>query len=119
MPAKKAKTDSPKNSDLYTKLMESVSGIEVKGATMPYTSLNGNMFSFLKDGVVALRLPEKERGQFIKKYKSNLFETYGTLMKEYVAVSEVHLKKTKDLKPYVILSYEYAKTLKAKATKKK
>jgi len=40
-------------------------------------------------------------------------------MKEYVAVPDSLLKKSKELSKYFALSYEYAKTLKAKPTKKK
>ena len=39
-------------------------------------------------------------------------------MKEYVAVPEKLLTKTKELKKYLELSYSYAKTLKPKSTKK-
>jgi hypothetical protein len=117
--AKKANTPEPENFKSYETLISSITGEEIKGATMPYTSMNGNMYSFLKEGMVALRLPEKERDEFIKKFKSKLFETYGTVMKEYVTISPALLKKTKELKPYVLLSVEYAKTLKPKATKKK
>ena len=106
----------PENVDLYINLMTSVPGIEVKGATMPYTSLNGNMFSFLKEGAVALRLAEHDREVFLKKFKSSLFETIGTVMKEYVTISQALLKKPKDLKPYILLSYAYAKKLKSKAS---
>jgi len=116
--AKKSMTP-PENLDMYKNLMTSIPGIEVKGATMPYTSLNGNMFSFLKEGSVALRLSAEDREEFIKKYKSSLFETYGTVMKEYVTISPALLKKIKELKPYVLKGYEYAKTQKAKPTKKK
>ncbi len=31
---------------LYEKLVSTIPGIELKGATMPYTSFNGHMFSF-------------------------------------------------------------------------
>jgi hypothetical protein len=47
-----------------------------------------------------------------------LFEAYGTVMKEYVAVPDHLLPNTKELKMYLELSYSYAKTLKPKATKK-
>jgi len=39
-------------------------------------------------------------------------------MKEYVAVPDELLPKTKELKKYLELSYLYAKTLKTKPTKK-
>ena len=47
---------------LYEKAVGAMPGVERKGDTMPYTSLNGHMFSVLhKDGSVALRLPTVER----------------------------------------------------------
>ena len=44
---------------LYEKLVATLLGVEREGATVPYTSLNGHMFSYLgKDGRPALRLPK-------------------------------------------------------------
>ena len=40
-------------------------------------------------------------------------------MKEYIAVPDAMLKNTKELKKYLEFSYEYGKTLKTKATRKK
>lgn len=93
--------------------------IERKGDTNPYTSLNGNMFTLLNLGRLAIRLPDAEREKFIKKYRTALYEAYGAVMKEYVAVPDALLARTKELQPYLRMSYEYAKTLKPKATKKK
>ena len=77
------------------------------------------MFSFLSnEGLVGLRLPEKERVEFLKKYKSTLFEAHGTIMKEYVTVPSVLLGKTNELRHYFMLSFEYAKILKPKLKKK-
>ncbi len=46
--------------------------VERKGATVPYTSLNGHMFSYLsKEGKLAIRLPAQEREAFLKKYKAS------------------------------------------------
>ena len=61
---------------LYEELLATIPEIERKGADNPYTSINGNMFSLLHspEGRFALRLPEKEREQFLKKYKTTLFE---------------------------------------------
>jgi TfoX/Sxy family transcriptional regulator of competence genes len=105
----------------YEELLATVPGIERKGADNPYTSVNGNMFSLLLSpaGRLALRLPEDKRGQFLRKYKTTLFEAYGTVMKEYVAVPEALLHNTKELRKYLVSSYAYAKTLKPKPTKKK
>lgn len=69
------------NLDLYEKLIETNASIERKGATMPYTSLNGHMYSFLtKEGKMALRLPDGEREDFINKYDTELCVQYGAVM---------------------------------------
>jgi hypothetical protein len=75
-----------------------------------------NLDSF---GTLALRLPEKEREEFLEKYKTTLFEAYGAVMKEYVTVPDSLLKNTKELRKYLDMSYGYLKTLKPKLTKKK
>ena len=118
MPTTKQST-SPDRVALYDKLIAIRPEVERKGDANPYTSLNGNMFTLLHQGKLAIRLPEDEREKFLKKYKTNLFEAYGTVMKEYVAVPDSLLEKTKELSRYLDLSYEYAKTLKTKPTTKK
>ena len=78
------------------------------------------MFTYLNpSGTLALRLPVKEREEFLKKYKTTLFEAYGSVMKEYVTVPDCLLKNTKDLRKYFELSYAYIETLKPKSAKKK
>jgi len=113
------KQAAPGNEALYDKLIATLPEIERKGDANPYTSLNGNMFTLLHQSRLAIRLPEDEREKFLKKYKTTLFEAYGTVMKEYVAVPDGLLSKTKDLQKYLEMSYDYAKTLKAKPTTKK
>jgi hypothetical protein len=94
--------------------------VERKGATMPYTSLNGHMFSLLtKEGRLILRLEPADREAFLKKYKTKVPELYGAVMKEYAEVPPALLKKTAELRKYFDLSYAYVGTLKPKATKKK
>jgi hypothetical protein len=110
----------PEKLKLYENLVGTNPDTERKGATVPYTSLNGNMFSYLHaSGAVALRLPAGEREKFLAKYKTKLFEAYGIVQKEYVTVPDALLAKTKELKPYFEMSYEYAKSLKPKPSKKK
>ena len=68
MNAKKAAPKAPADKvALYEKLLATHPKIERKGATMPYTSLNGNMFSLLApSGELILRLSESEREAFAK-----------------------------------------------------
>jgi len=115
----KARNAAPTTQEArYDKLIATIPEIERKGDANPYTSLNGNMFTLLHQSRLAIRLPEDEREKFVKKYKTSLFEAYGTVMKEYVAVPDDLLPKTKELKKYLELSYSYAKTLRPKPTKK-
>lgn len=115
----KKKMARSENEALYDRLIGTLPEIERKGAANPYTSLNGNMFTLLHEGKLAIRLPMEEREKFLKKYKTKLYEAYGTVMKEYVAVPDELLRNTKELEKHLASSYAYAKKLKPKATKKK
>lgn len=104
----------------YEKLVATNPQIERKGDTMPYTSLNGHMFSVVhKDGTLALRLPEGIREEFLKKYKTKLSAQYGSVQPEYVVVPDALLAKTTELKRYFDASFAFVSSLKPKATTKK
>jgi len=104
----------------YEELVATIPGVERKGATHPYTSCNGHMFSCLHPpGCLALRLPEGEREAFLKKYKTKLFESYGVVQKEYVEVPASLLKNTEELQKYFAASYRYVGSLKPKSSPKK
>jgi hypothetical protein len=104
---------------LYEKLVATNPKIERKGATVPYTSLNGHMFSYLsKQGKLALRLPPVEREEFLKKYKAKLCEAYGVVQPEYVEVPDSLLASTREVKKYFDASYAYVGSLKPKSTTK-
>ncbi len=118
--AKPVETAPPEKIALYEKLVATNPKIERKGATVPYTSLNGNMFSYLsKAGKLALRLPTEPREAFLKRYKAKLCDAYGKVQPEYVEVPDSLLASTKELKPYFDRSYEYVCSLKPKPTTKK
>ena len=105
----------------FEKLVATQPDVERKGAANPYTSINGNMFSLLHspEGRFALRLPDPEREAFLAKYGAKLFEAYGAVMKEYVAVPDSLLANTKEMKKYFAISYAYAQSLRPKATTRK
>ena len=120
IPANKPAKEIDLRVDLYDKLIRTHPEIERKGDANPYTSLNGHMFTLLQGSrSLAIRLPEDKREEFLKKHNTTLFKAYGAVMKEYVAVPDALLKNTRELRKYLELSYEYAKTLKPKPTKKK
>ena len=104
---------------LFDALLATRPGIKRKGADNAYAAVNGNMFLLMQpSGVLAMRLPEGAREEFLKKYKARLHEAYGAVMKEYVTVPDSLLGKTKELGKYLALSHEYVKSLKPKPTKK-
>ncbi len=106
--------------DIYNKLVASHANAERKGATIPYTSLNGHMYSMLTKGdEVALRLPKDEVEKFIEKFKTKNVEQYGIVQKEYVVVPDTLLAKTAEMKKYFEMSYAYVSSIKPKATAKK
>ena len=120
--AKKATSVPPDKLKLYEKLLASVPEIESKsnfGAA--YTAINGNMYSMIsKYGVVGIRLPEPDRSAFLAKHNTTIFRADPACPPnpEYVAVPDELLKGTATLRPYLKTSYEYAKGLRPKGTKK-
>ena len=103
----------------YERLVATQPDVERKGATLPYTSLNGHMFSFLtKEGTLALRLPLAARDAFIAKYRAKITVQHGAVMKEYVEVPASLLAKTDELAPHFEASVAYVRSLEPKATTK-
>ena len=100
---------------IYKSLIDTNPKIEMKGATIPYTSFNGHMFSYFeKDGTFGLRLPEKAREEFLKKYKTTLFVSYDIIKKEFVLVPDKLFLKMKEFKSWFDMSFEYVTSLKTK-----
>lgn len=105
---------------LYEKLVATRADVALKGATVPYTSINGNMSSYLsKQGKLALRLSGTDIEMFLKKYKAKLCDAYGVVQKDYVEVPDALLGKTAQLKKHFDASVAYVASLKPKAGKKK
>jgi hypothetical protein len=120
MRASREKNEIPPDKlELYDRLIETNRNIERKGAGLPYTSVNGHMFTFLSEsGSLAIRLPEAEREEFIRTHNASLCEAHGVILKEYVAVPDHLLRNTGELTRYLDISFQYAMTLKPKAAKK-
>ena len=97
----------PDRLQLYERLVEATPGVDRKGATMPYTSRNGHMFSFLDaNGSMALRLPPEAREEFLARYGTELAVQHGRTMKEYVVVPDDLLERTDELQPWIVRSHE-------------
>ncbi|MEZ4589089.1 MAG: hypothetical protein R2909_22170 [Gemmatimonadales bacterium] len=110
MPAKKPVSERQKA--LYDRLLATHPAIERKGRNLLYTSVNGHMFTmFSTSAVLGIRLPAEERERFLERFETSLLESYGVVMKEYVAVPDALLESTARLAPYLAKSYDYVRSL--------
>jgi hypothetical protein len=109
----------PARLELYERVVATVEAVDRKGATMPYTSRNGHMFSFLDPiGAMALRLSSDDRDAFMARYRSTLAEQYGRELQEFVVVPDDLLERTDELAGWFARSHEWIGTLKPKPTKR-
>jgi TfoX/Sxy family transcriptional regulator of competence genes len=105
---------------LYDEIWAQFPEIERKGKTMPYTSMNGNMFSFVsKIGELAFRLSDEVKREYISAHGASESIQHGRVMKGYINVPEKYFDDAEFLKILCEKSIQYAKTLRPKATKKK
>jgi hypothetical protein len=94
---------------LYDRFLATEQGIERKGATIPYASANGKMFTYLSPtGDLRLRLPDEDRAAFMKKYRTKPVIQSGVVMKDWVGVPSALFARTAELKPYLAMSRAYA-----------
>ena len=101
--------------ELYDRLIRDFPDIERKGRTIPYTSVNGHMFTMLsKEGDIGIRLPKEERESFLEKYNTDLIVSYGAVMKEYVKIPDQVLLDFEKLKDLVRISHAYVSSLNPK-----
>ena len=103
----------------YDLIVSKIPDMERKGINLPYTSMNGNMYSMMrKDGVLGIRLNAKDRESFMETHHAAPFENYGSMIKEYVEIPATLLMDTDTMVNYMKRSHAYAKTLKSKPTTK-
>lgn len=101
----------------YERLLATIPAIERKGAALPYTSHNGNMFSIMTaSGTLGLRLAPADREAFLAEHSAELLRNYGIVQKEYVAVPTELLADTAAMTPWLAKSWSYVQSLRAKPT---
>jgi TfoX/Sxy family transcriptional regulator of competence genes len=101
----------------YEAVIAQHADLELNGKTMPYASINGNMFSFLaKDGVLAFRFNRAERASFLERHPDAVVEQYGAVMKDYVEIPDAIIEDEDALRRLFARSVEQARALEPKAT---
>ncbi|MFN3196198.1 MAG: hypothetical protein ACE364_09635 [Chlorobiota bacterium] len=100
---------------VYDDLVTECNRFERKGKTMPYTSANGHMFSlFNKDNQIGIRFGKEKQEEYIQKYNSDYYKSYGALMRGYILITEDMLKDKSEIIKLLNESYDYVMSLPSK-----
>ena len=101
----------PEQLELYAAAVAGVDGMELKGATMPYTSRSGHMTSFLdRQGSMGLRLSPDDRIEFSERYDTATAVQHGKEMKDFVVVPADLLARTEEVGEWIVCSWEWVGT---------
>lgn len=96
----------------YDKVLSKCPEIERKGKSLPYTSVNGHMFSQLnKEGQLGIRFSGERKNELLEKLDTEPFFSYGKEMKGYIRIPEKLWEDMEVLAALLQESYEYARTL--------
>ena len=118
--SKKSPYPFPEVLEQYTRIVEAVGGLEVKGKANPYTSVNGHMFSFIdKAGIMSVRLEDEMLKKFMEDYDTGPSIQYGATMRGYALVPEELFRDTDTMAGYLKKSFTSVSGLKPNPTKKK
>jgi hypothetical protein len=99
----------------YDALVEQCDGFDRKGKSVPYTSANGHMFSFInKSGGLGFRFSERRKKELIEKWNASEFISHNSVMKGYVLIPTGMYEKPEELKQYLMESFTYVMTLPSK-----
>ncbi len=100
------------NLTVYRELVERFFQDRVKGKANPYTSMNGNMFSFLdKAGIVCLRMSKEDRIAYAEEFGTDEVIQYGSVMRGYVALPAERLADPDGLEEVFAACLTFARSL--------
>lgn len=107
------------NLERYKKLLDK-HGIECKGKKMPYTSLNGHMYTFHdKEGCVSFRFDEPYLKWFLEEFDAKRSIQYNSVMRGYAIIPQHILEDEEELDKHFKASMKFIQSLPPKVTKKK
>ncbi|MEM7298490.1 MAG: hypothetical protein AAF391_09530 [Bacteroidota bacterium] len=100
---------------LYDELVSKCPRFERKGKTMPYTSANGYMFTLLnKAGEIGIRFSKEIQKQYMEKFETTLYKSYGSVMHGYILIPDSLLADQDLVADLMNESYDYVMTLEPK-----
>ncbi|QMU59595.1 MAG: hypothetical protein GKR98_16245 [Boseongicola sp.] len=104
---------------VYENLVAGFDDFAIKGKASRYTSMNGNMFSFLApDGTLAFRLSKDDKTAFEDEHGPYDVIQYNSTMRGYVEIRDDLIADDAALKTVFTKCVANARTLKPKPTKK-
>jgi TfoX/Sxy family transcriptional regulator of competence genes len=103
--------------EAFDTMIAAVTGVERKGRTMPYVSINGNMFGMINHAsAIGLRLSDRDKPAFVLAGATPFEGTPGYINKDYLSVPASLFGDAKALQTWFRLSYNYASKLTPKPT---
>ncbi|GAB5400963.1 MAG: hypothetical protein Aureis2KO_25480 [Aureisphaera sp.] len=105
----------------YDAIIDTLPEIDRLGKTMPYTSSNTYMYSLVnKAGEMGIRMSKEDQAAFSEKYPgTEVYKSYGAVMKDYVHIPEELLSDTQLVGSYLRKGLAYVNSLKPNPRKKK
>ena len=101
--------------NLYDEIVAKSTRFKRKGKTVPYTSANGHMFSFInKDGEFGIRFSKEIQDEYMTTFDTTLFKSHGATMKGYFLITEKMLKDLNLISRLLEESYDFVMSLKPK-----
>ncbi len=106
---------------LYDAIIDTLPEIDRLGKTMPYTSSNTYMYSLVnKAGEMGIRMSKEDQAAFADKYPgTEVYKSYGAVMKDYVLIPETLLTDHELVGGYLRKGLAYVNSLKPNPRKKK
>lgn len=100
---------------IYTAIISTCDGFDIKGKTMPYTSSNGHMFSQLnKEGELGIRFSKSVQEDYFKSLNTSYYISYGAKMRGYVLIPDRLWKEPDTIKRMLEESFAYVNGLEPK-----
>ena len=97
---------------VYEEILSKCDRFERKGKTVPYTSANGHMFSFInKEGDLGIRFSKEVQSKYFEKYQTDFFKSHNSVMRGYIKITEEMLEDKKNLQELLNESYDYVSSL--------
>ena len=104
----------------YDRLIATIPGLERKGASIPYTSVNGHMSSYLTEtGSLVMRLSGPDRDRFLAEFGTTLHEAYGIVQKEFVDVPDDLFAAEDRVGPWFAAGHAWVAGQRPKATRRR